>query len=157
MCCPSDHHRPPTSATDTDIPRRVNHALRIGVRSDVEIFRCRALINSEPVYRDYLIRANAFRDRHREFILNGEFLADGGFACSGSDRVAFSVFRAASGELGVVLTGNDCSACFHGPADRKYLGCDVLGDASATPDATGAFRLHFGPESLILLTFGPES
>lgn len=56
---------------DTDIERRVNFALLKGLRSDVEVYRCRATIAETPHYSSYLAKANLLREKYGYLILNG--------------------------------------------------------------------------------------
>lgn len=56
---------------DTDIQRRVNLNLVRGLRSDVELYRCRGTIADAPTYREYLGQVNALRDRYPEFFWEG--------------------------------------------------------------------------------------
>eukprot|EP00831_Metopus_contortus_P078912 TRINITY_DN7740_c0_g1_i7.p1 TRINITY_DN7740_c0_g1~~TRINITY_DN7740_c0_g1_i7.p1 ORF type:complete len:229 (+),score=54.98 TRINITY_DN7740_c0_g1_i7:79-765(+) len=76
---------------DNDIERRVNHALIYGLRSDVEIFRCRKTIATTPHYRQYLKEANRLRDEYRDVILNGEF-RDNDYFQSNSNEITASCF-----------------------------------------------------------------
>ncbi len=64
---------------DTDIERRVNMAILRGYRSDIEIYRCRALIDETPHYKQYLTEVNRLRDCYRDLILNGQFIDTEGF------------------------------------------------------------------------------
>lgn len=58
---------------DRDVVFPVNMAAFWGVRSDVEIYRCRADLSAAPVYRAYLGKANRLRNRYRELLINGTF------------------------------------------------------------------------------------
>lgn len=140
---------------DLDIERRVNHALRLGLRSDVEIYRCRKLIDETPRYQRYLTQANLFRDRHRALILNGRFDADGGARCEAPPFLGFSVFRA-DGRAGAVLTNDSADenieTDFVLPGAR-HTGFDALGEATAEANADGRVRVRLSPHSLLLLLF----
>ena len=46
-----------------DVERLVNHALLLGMFSDVEIFRCRKTVASAPKYAAWLKEANGLRER----------------------------------------------------------------------------------------------
>lgn len=59
-----------------DFKLRANHALQMGLKSDAEIFRCRATIAEAPKYADYMKDINRLRDEFREFIFKGRFLDD---------------------------------------------------------------------------------
>ena len=56
---------------DTDIPRRVNLSVLKGLRNDIEIYRCRDLIDKTPVYQAYLAKINRLRDRYCDLLLLG--------------------------------------------------------------------------------------
>lgn len=87
---------------DRDIERRVNMALLRGFRSDVEIYRCRAVIDETPHYKEYLTVANRLRDRYRDLILNGTFIDTDGFSLDNPELFA-SAFRRGN-RLAVVVT-----------------------------------------------------
>jgi hypothetical protein len=59
---------------DTDIERRVNHTVLKGLRNDVEIYRCRALIDETPHYQDYLTQINQLKDKFKDLLLMGTYL-----------------------------------------------------------------------------------
>lgn len=87
---------------DTDIERRVNLALLRGLVSDVEVHRCRSLIDDTPHYKRYLIKANKLRERFRRLILNGRFQDTDGASCS-NPELFWSVFTAEN-ELAIIST-----------------------------------------------------
>ncbi len=75
---------------DTDIERRVNLNLVRGLRSDVELYRCRGTIADAPRYREYLGKVNALRDRYPEFFWEGLYRDTDFCALDTSDAVARS-------------------------------------------------------------------
>jgi hypothetical protein len=87
---------------DTDIERRVNHALLKGLRSDVEIYRCRRTIAETPYYSAYLKQANRLREKYSELILAGRYVDTDGFTLSNRtvDARAFT----SGNRLAVILT-----------------------------------------------------
>ncbi len=64
---------------DTDIPRRVNHALLKGLRNDIEIYRCRDLIDKTPNYQRYLAQVNRLKDKYCDLLLLGRYRDTDGF------------------------------------------------------------------------------
>jgi hypothetical protein len=77
-----------------DFKRRVNHVLQMGLKSDVEIYRCRATIAVAPKYGNYLAKANALREEFNEFVAYGQFLDDTPVFISNPDiRVKAYKFR----------------------------------------------------------------
>jgi len=87
---------------DTDVERRVNHALLLGLRSDVEIYRCRGTLRDTPNYSAYLAKANAVRAKYADFLLKGAYRDTEGFEISNNEIEARS-FQSGD-RLAVVLT-----------------------------------------------------
>jgi hypothetical protein len=87
---------------DTDIERRVNHCLLKGLRSDIEIYRCRKTISEAPHYREYLKKANALRDQFMELIVEGTYRDTQGFAIDNDEVDARCFVR--GDRLAVLLT-----------------------------------------------------
>ncbi|MBS1371731.1 MAG: hypothetical protein HPZ91_17435 [Lentisphaeria bacterium] len=137
---------------DTDIEPRVNRAVRLGLRSDVEIYRCRALIDETPHYKAYLTKANAFRDRNRALILNGRFRDTLGAVCD-NPAVDCSVFEA-PGRTGVILcSGREAAKGVVTVPGARFRRFDRIAEGEAAalqPDKAG-FELP--PDSLLLLEF----
>ena len=137
---------------DRDIERRVNLALRRGLRSDVEIYRCRALIDETPHYKEYLTLADAFRDRNRELVLNGLFRDTVGADCD-NPGIGYSVFEA-KGKTGVVLTSGKTAeqAAVTVPGGR-FIGVDRVREGSAKALSPERIAVELPPDSLLLLIF----
>ena len=75
---------------DNDVPRRVNNTLLKGLRNDIEVFRCRGLIDETPVYQAHLAKVNAIRHEFPELLLEGRYTATDGFSCNNPLIVARS-------------------------------------------------------------------
>ena len=88
---------------DNDVPRRVGNTLLKGLRNDIEVFRCRGLIDETPVYQAYLAPVNAIRTEFPEFLLEGRYSAMDGFICSNAGITARS-YTAKDGSIAVVAT-----------------------------------------------------
>ena len=137
---------------DRDIERRVNLAIRLGLRSDIEIYRCRALIDETPHYKEYLTRANAFRERNRALILDGRFRDTVGASCD-NPKVGFAVFEAGR-RCGVILTGGSTAerAEVTVPGGR-FTGFDRISGGEAKALSPSRILADLPPLSLILLIF----
>lgn len=137
---------------DTNIERRVNRAVRLGLRSDVEIYRCRALIDETPHYKAYLTKANAFRERNRDLVLNGRFRDTLGARCD-NPAVEYSVFEA-PGRLGVILcsaeTAERGAVTVPGGRFRRF---DRITAGSVDAGSAEQIRFELPPDSLLLLEF----
>lgn len=64
---------------DTDIERRVNNTLLKGLRNDIEIYRCRDLIDKTPHYQAYLAQVNAIKGKYEDLLLVGTYRDTEGF------------------------------------------------------------------------------
>jgi hypothetical protein len=96
---------------DSDIPRRVGNTLLKGLRNDIEVYRCRGLIDETPVYQRFLRQVNDVRHAFPE-LLTGRFIHTDGIECNekdlvvrgyaGEERIAVVVGTAAGTRGGVV-------------------------------------------------------
>ena len=74
---------------DMDIERRVNNTLLKGLVNDIEVFRCRGLIDETPHYQQYLAHVNAIRNKYPELLLGaGRFVHTDRFSVSSDDIIA---------------------------------------------------------------------
>ena len=87
---------------DNDVPRRVNNTLLKGLRNDIEVFRCRGLIDETPVYQAHLAQVNAIRHEFPELLLEGRYTATDGFTSKGEGIVARSY--SAGDRMAIVAT-----------------------------------------------------
>ena len=87
---------------DNDVPRRVNNTLLKGLRNDIEVFRCRGLIDETPVYQAHLAQVNAIRHAFPELLLEGRYTATDGFRCTNPALTARSY--TAGNRMAVVVT-----------------------------------------------------
>ncbi len=124
---------------DTDIERRVNLALLRGLISDVEVHRCRSLIDEHaPLYKQYLTKANKLRDRFRHLIINGLYQDTDGASCDNKE-LSWSVF-AAGEEVALVVTQShlaETSATFEVPGYQLSEVASVSGDVRHAPHNKG--------------------
>ncbi|PAW79924.1 MAG: hypothetical protein B9S32_00950 [Verrucomicrobia bacterium Tous-C9LFEB] len=87
---------------DTDVERRVNLAVAKGLRSDVEIYRCRSTIAATPNYSAWLGQVNRLRQKHADLLLEGTYIDTEGFSLDNADVTA-RAFRQRD-QLGIVVT-----------------------------------------------------
>jgi hypothetical protein len=120
---------------DTDIERRVNNALLKGLRNDIEIYRCRDLIDKTPHYQAYLAKVNEIKDRYADLLLLGTFRDTDGFTLSNDTIEARSFFN--GNGLAIVATrttqGEPISTKIDVPGYR-YKESSVLGNAKVAQD-----------------------
>lgn len=67
---------------DEDVYWHVNNTVLDGQRIDIEIYRCRDLIDKCPVYQAYLADVNALKERYEETLLCGRYTDSLGIECS---------------------------------------------------------------------------
>lgn len=58
---------------DTDVYWHVNNTVLDGQRIDIEIFRCRDLVDKCPIYQAYLAQVNALKCKYDELLLMGRY------------------------------------------------------------------------------------
>lgn len=110
---------------DNDVPRRVNNTLLKGLRNDIEVFRCRGLIDETPIYQAHLAKVNEIRHAFPDLLLEGRFTATDGFTCSNK---ALSACSFASGNrIAVVITNT---------GDKKQRGKISVAGYSLTDSRT---------------------
>lgn len=87
---------------DNDVPRRVYNTLLKGLRNDIEVFRCRGLIDETPVYQAHLAKVNEIRHAFPDLLLEGRYTATDGFTCS--DKALTARSFTAGDKMAVVVT-----------------------------------------------------
>jgi hypothetical protein len=126
---------------DTDIERRVNHTVLKGLRIDIEIYRCRALIDETPNYQAYLGKVNRLKGKYKTLLLQGIYKDIEGIEIDNPDIEAR---RFDSGrEIAIVLTQS------HLPQARTLLKIPD-GFEYADDDAVGEYAVKKAGRSLDL-------
>ena len=119
---------------DNDVPRRVNNTLLKGLRNDIEVFRCRGLIDETPVYQAHLAKINALRHQYPELLLEGRYTATDGFTCNNPSLTARSF--CAGNRIAVVVTNTgekQQKGKIEAPGYRYVEGRDLDGKAIGSP------------------------
>ena len=126
---------------DSDIPRRVGNTLLKGLRNDIEVFRCRGLIDETPVYQQFLREVNDLRKDFPE-LLSGRFIHMDGIECSDPDVIV----RGYAGEDRIAVVATSQKAGRRGAAIRipGYHVTEVrtLGDAVALTSGRVSLRQY---------------
>lgn len=78
---------------DTDVERRVNLNLYTGQINDIEIYRCRDLIDRTPIYQAYLRKANEIKTRYADILLEGKYNDELGFEMKEQGAPAAGVYN----------------------------------------------------------------
>lgn len=135
---------------DTDIERRVNLTVLKGLRNDIEIYRCRGLIDETPHYQAYLAKVNALKDRYSDLLLEGRFAYKDYFTCS-NDKVEARCFEKGN-RLAVVVTSENRKsqrAALDIPG-YHFVEASTLGEAKVHPSGKA---VNLGMYGLAVLIF----
>lgn len=136
---------------DTDIERRVNLAVLKGLRNDIEIYRCRGLIDETPHYQAYLAKVNTLKERYSDLLLEGRFAYKDFFSCKGGSEIEARCF--VNGDrLAIVATSEAAArqACRLNVPGYHFVEASTIGDASVSH---GGMRLRLGKHGLAVLVF----
>ena len=139
---------------DNDVQWHVNNTLLDGQRVDIEIFRCRALIDECPAYQQYLAQANTIKERYEDTLLAGRYTDRLGFECSNPQVDARAYFG--EGKVAVVVanqlrTPQTLRTSISVPG-YKYVEHSTLGHAQLTNER----RITLEQYDLAVLLFEKE-
>ncbi|MEE3375961.1 MAG: hypothetical protein VZR22_04575, partial [Candidatus Cryptobacteroides sp.] len=133
---------------DNDVPRRVNNTLLKGLRNDIEVFRCRGLIDETPVYQAHLAQVNAIRHAFPELLLEGTYTATDGFTCSNPALTARSY---TTGDRLAVVVANTTDEEQKGRITAAGMRC--TDSRSIAPARVNGTHVSLGPNGLAVLIF----
>ena len=120
-----------TIRDDNDAARKLNLCIMWGLLSDIEIYRCRATIDSAPGYKEYMALANKLRDKYRPLILDGMY-RDRDLAELENGNLDYTTFEN-DAEIGVFVTNSWKS-------DMQKSSVKVPGCEFVSADGIGAFK-----------------
>lgn len=106
---------------------QLNEAFRLGLRSDIEIYRCRATIDDAPNYKARMTKINRLRSKYAKYLFDGTFHDTIGAELAG-DNVRYSVYTSKDGGMLVVATADKdtkCTICVSGKSEISRDGIDV--------------------------------
>ncbi len=137
---------------DNDVPRRVNNTLLKGLRNDIEVFRCRGLIDETPVYQEHLAKVNAIRHRFPQLLLEGRYTACDGFSCSNKAITARSY--TAGDQLAVVATNTGDKRAQGSISVPGYV---LKENATIGNPSVSGNKLSLGTNDLVVLVFEKQA
>lgn len=138
---------------DTDIERRVNHAMLKGLRNDVEIYRARALIDEAPNYQQYLSKINQLKNTFEDLLLLGKYTDQEYFDVDNSAVQARSFVR--GDKMAIVVTQSELesvSATIHVADNYKYMENGSVGDVKISGSGN-RINVVLGKNGITVLTF----
>jgi hypothetical protein len=124
-----------------------------GLCNDIEIYRCRSLIDETPTYQAYLAKVNAIRNKYIDCLMLGTFRDVLGF--ENSNKAVQAKGFLGEKRMAVVVTNEfdkkALSTNISVPGYR-YAECATLGDAKVD----GAGNATLGQYGLAVLVFEKE-
>ena len=141
---------------DTDIPRRVNHAMLKGLRNDIEIYRCRDLIDKTPTYQRHLAQVNRLKDKYCDLLLAGLYRDTDGFL---SDNPKVNARCFVNGKrLAVVATqsAEQTAVTRIRVPGFVFRESDAVGDVRITPADGGGQNVQVGRDGVAVLIYQKE-
>ena len=126
-----------------------------GLVNDIEIFRCRGLIDETPHYQGYLAQINAIRHKYPELLLGaGRFVHMDGFTCSSEDIIARGY---ANGDrlaiVATTLSPDGATGKITVPGYR-FVEHSPIGDVKVSASAgSSASKLTLGQNGITVLIF----
>ena len=121
-----------------------------GIINDIEIYRCRDLIDKTPIYKAYLTKANEIKNRYSRLLLCGTYNDVLGFSLSNGDVEARAFI--AGDEMAIVATNPSeerLSTEISVPG-YEYVECAALG----TPETSGDGKsVTLGQYDLVVLIY----
>ena len=138
---------------DSDAFRRVNHTLLKGLRNNVEIYRCRDLIDKTPNFKQRLTEINAIRSKHPELLLLGTYRDTLGFENSEPTMLARAFEY--QGDLAIVVTQSRAEALATRitVADQKFNGFELVGEGTIKDHPDGGQSVLLKRDALAVLIF----
>jgi len=141
---------------DTDIPRRVNHAMLKGLRSDIEIYRCRDLIDKTPTYQRHLALVNRLKDKYADLLLLGRYTDTDGISNENAKVEARGFVN--GDRLAVIATQSSeptATTRVRVPG-YAYVESDVVGAVTVESASDGAQKVSVGRDGLAVLVYRKE-
>ena len=136
---------------DTDIPRRLNLNLLVGLRSDVEIYRCQGLVSMTPTYQAYLGKVNRLRRDHP--VLLATYRDTLGFENSAPKSLNARLFTDGAAVAVVATTFGDRTGGGRIKVPGKtFVASDGIGSTRANADGDGV-RVDLAANDLVVLIF----
>lgn len=142
-----------TMRDDTDAFRRVNHSLLKGLRNNVEIYRCRDLIDKAPNFKKRLTEINAIRSKHPELLLLGTYRDTLGFENSNPAMLARAFEY--QGDMAIVVTQSTAPSVTTriDVKDKKFSGFELIGKGTVKEDPNGGRSVTLDRDALAVLIY----
>jgi len=142
-----------TMRDDTDAYRRVNHTLLKGLRNNVEIYRCRDLIDKAPNFKRRLTEINRVRSKYPELLLLGTYRDTLGFE-NGNPAMSARAFEY-QGDMAVVATQSTAPSITTRirVEGKRFDGFELLGGGAVKDDPEGGRSVTLNRDALAVLIY----
>ncbi len=142
-----------TMRDDSDAVRRVNHTLLKGLRNNVEIYRCRDLIDKAPNFKKQLTAINKIREKYPDLLLRGIYRDTEGFS-SANPAVQARAFDYQD-DLAIVVTQSVrpmLETVIKVPG-KKFETFELIGDGSVVDNQKEGQKIILKKDSLAVLVY----
>lgn len=142
-----------TMRDDTDAFRRVNHSLLKGLRNNVEIYRCRDLIDKAPNFKRRLTEINRIRSKYPELLLLATYRDTLGFQNS-NPAMSARAFEY-QGDMAIVVTQSTAPSITAriDVKGKKFDGFELLGEGTVKADPNGGRSVTLKRDALAVLVY----
>ncbi len=142
-----------TMRDDSDAFRRVNHTLLKGLRNNVEIYRCRDLIDKAPNFKRRLTEINKIRSKYPEFLLLGTYRDTLGF--ENANRAMLARAFQYQDDMAIVVTQSTAPSVttrIH-VKGKTFRGFELLGEGTVKDDPDGGKSVTLKRDALAVLVY----
>ena len=140
---------------DNDVYWHVNNTVLDGQRIDIEIFRCRDLIDACPIYQAYLAEVNALKERYAATLLCGRYMDSLGF--ENSNKAVDARAFVAGDKMAIVVANQQREAARHSTKiavpGYRFVEHTALRTASVSADGE---KVVLGQYDMAVLLFERE-
>jgi hypothetical protein len=138
---------------DTDIERRVNHTILLGLRNDIEIYRCRDLIDKTPHYQQYLAKINQLKEKYSSLLLQGTYRDTEGLI-NNNPKVSAKCFINGN-MMAVVATQSISDSDFTkiSVPGYQYVESTIVGNAKVDPVTKKQQDITINKNGLVVLVY----
>ena len=131
----------------------VNNTLLDGERVDIEIYRCRDLIDKCPVYQAYLAQVNAVKTKYKEELLTGIYKDELGFSNSNGE-VDARAYVSEDGSRTAIVAANQHRTARVLTTRISVPGCKLLDATCLGKARLNGTELTLGQYDIAVLLFG---
>lgn len=138
---------------DENVAYHVNYTILDGQRNDIEIYRCRDVIDDTPVYQAYLAQANAIKEKYKDCLLLGRYNDVLGFENSNAAVDARSFISEDDSTIAIVAANQFDERVLKTRINvegYEYKECMTLGQARVSLDGR---KVELGLHDLAVLLF----